>query len=293
MLGVYGAVSAQVVRPADEPVRLAVRIAARGHRALVRAGRRGSGEPAPVPGLHRDDLEPRLGPRPGDHELVLIALVGPAVLAALRRAARRARFGEPAELLGLLEARRRAWKDSPPCSDKRSPASEVQRPSARTARRSSPAALSSAPGPPGIDPATGCAPDGIEAQTEQALRNLAASWRRPARPWPTSSRPRSSTQTSTTSRLLNEVYARHMPDPPPARSAPANVVLPRGLLVSIEAIAALPKSVANGNRAAGVTYPRPSNERLVLDHPARAAETTSRASACTCARCSGPLNDSA
>jgi 2-iminobutanoate/2-iminopropanoate deaminase len=36
---------------------------------------------------------------------------------------------------------------------------------------------------------------------------------------------------------LNEVYARHMPDPPPARSAPANVRLPRGLLVSIEAIA--------------------------------------------------------
>ena len=39
---------------------------------------------------------------------------------------------------------------------------------------------------------------------------------------------------------LNEVYARHMPDPPPARSAPAHIRLPRGLLVSIEAIAALP-----------------------------------------------------
>lgn len=38
---------------------------------------------------------------------------------------------------------------------------------------------------------------------------------------------------------LNEVYARHMPDPPPARSAPAHVRLPRGLLVSIEAIAFL------------------------------------------------------
>ena len=39
---------------------------------------------------------------------------------------------------------------------------------------------------------------------------------------------------------LNEVYARHMPDAAPARSAPANVKLPRGLLVSIEAIAAIP-----------------------------------------------------
>ena len=41
---------------------------------------------------------------------------------------------------------------------------------------------------------------------------------------------------------LNEVYARHMPSPPPARSAPANVRLPRGLLVSIDAIAVLPRS---------------------------------------------------
>ena len=40
--------------------------------------------------------------------------------------------------------------------------------------------------------------------------------------------------------LLNAVYARYMPDPPPARSAPANVTLPRGLLVSIDAIALLP-----------------------------------------------------
>jgi 2-iminobutanoate/2-iminopropanoate deaminase len=39
---------------------------------------------------------------------------------------------------------------------------------------------------------------------------------------------------------LNEVYARQMPDPPPARSAPAHVRLPRGLLVSTEAIAVLP-----------------------------------------------------
>ena len=39
---------------------------------------------------------------------------------------------------------------------------------------------------------------------------------------------------------LNAIYARYMPDPPPARSAPANVRLPRGLLVSIEAIAVLP-----------------------------------------------------
>ena len=43
---------------------------------------------------------------------------------------------------------------------------------------------------------------------------------------------------------LNEVYARHMPDPPPARSAPAHVRLPRGLLISIDAIAVLPEARA-------------------------------------------------
>src|SRR6202034_1318272 len=42
---------------------------------------------------------------------------------------------------------------------------------------------------------------------------------------------------------INEVYGRHMPDPPPARSAPANVQLPRGILISIDAVA-----VVNGQR---------------------------------------------
>jgi 2-iminobutanoate/2-iminopropanoate deaminase len=41
---------------------------------------------------------------------------------------------------------------------------------------------------------------------------------------------------------INAVYSRFMPDPPPARSAPANVVLPRGLLISIDAVAVLPSA---------------------------------------------------
>jgi 2-iminobutanoate/2-iminopropanoate deaminase len=36
---------------------------------------------------------------------------------------------------------------------------------------------------------------------------------------------------------INAIYAKHMPDPPPARSAPANVLLPRSLLISIDVIA--------------------------------------------------------
>jgi 2-iminobutanoate/2-iminopropanoate deaminase len=92
----------------------------------------------------------------------------------------------------------------------------------------------------GIDPATGAAPDGIEAQTEQALRNLAAVL---------ASAGASMADVVKTTIFyaevedfgrLNEIYARHMPDPPPARSAPANVRLPRDLLISIDAIAVLP-----------------------------------------------------
>ncbi|HEY8308609.1 MAG TPA: Rid family detoxifying hydrolase [Lapillicoccus sp.] len=94
-------------------------------------------------------------------------------------------------------------------------------------------------GTAGIDPVTGAIADGIEAQTEQALRNLAAILDEAG------SSLRDVVKTTIFSAdvddfpVLNAVYARHMPDPPPARSAPANVTLPRGLLLSIEAIAVL------------------------------------------------------
>ncbi len=92
-------------------------------------------------------------------------------------------------------------------------------------------------GTPGIDPATGAVADGIEAQTEQALRNLDAIL--------TAAGASMSTLVKTTIfytnvedfPAINAIYARHMPDPPPARSAPANAALPRGLLISIDAIA--------------------------------------------------------
>jgi 2-iminobutanoate/2-iminopropanoate deaminase len=92
-------------------------------------------------------------------------------------------------------------------------------------------------GTAGIDPATGVAPDGIEEQTELALRNLAAVL--------TAAGASLATVVKTTIfytnvedfPTINAIYARHMPDPPPARSGPANVALPRNLLISIEAIA--------------------------------------------------------
>jgi 2-iminobutanoate/2-iminopropanoate deaminase len=92
----------------------------------------------------------------------------------------------------------------------------------------------------GIDATTGTIPDGIEAQTEQALTNLRAVL--------TAAGASMDDLVKTTIfytnvddfPVLNDVYARHMPTPPPARSAPANVRLPRGLLVSIDAIAVHP-----------------------------------------------------
>jgi 2-iminobutanoate/2-iminopropanoate deaminase len=96
----------------------------------------------------------------------------------------------------------------------------------------------------GIDPITGTVPDGIEAQTDQALLNLDAVLREAG----------ASLQNLVKTTIfyahvadfgrLNEVYARRMPNPPPARSAPGNVRLPRGLLVSIDAIAVQPSNAA-------------------------------------------------
>jgi 2-iminobutanoate/2-iminopropanoate deaminase len=97
-------------------------------------------------------------------------------------------------------------------------------------------------GTAGIDPATGVPGDGIEAQTELALRNLDVVM--------TAAGTSLQALVKTTIfyanvedfATINGIYARFMPDPPPARSAPANVALPRGLLISIDAIAVLPSA---------------------------------------------------
>jgi 2-iminobutanoate/2-iminopropanoate deaminase len=92
----------------------------------------------------------------------------------------------------------------------------------------------------GIDPATGTIPDGIEAQTEQALVNLAAVLAEAGASMDDLVKTTIFYADVEDFATLNAVYARHMPDPPPARAAPANVRLPRGLLISIEAIALAP-----------------------------------------------------
>lgn len=95
-------------------------------------------------------------------------------------------------------------------------------------------------GTAGIDPVTGAIPDGIEAQTEQALRNLSAILEAAGASLADVVKTTIFYADVEDFARLNEVYARYLPDPPPARSAPAGIQLPHGLLISIEAIAALP-----------------------------------------------------
>jgi len=92
----------------------------------------------------------------------------------------------------------------------------------------------------GIDPTTGAIPDGIEAQTEQALSNLEAVLAAAGASIDDVVKTTVYYSDVEDFPRLNEVYARRMPTPPPARSAPANVRLPHGLLVSIDAIAVVP-----------------------------------------------------
>ena len=91
----------------------------------------------------------------------------------------------------------------------------------------------------GIDPATGKAAESAVDQAEQALVNLASILSE------SGSSTRQLVKTTiyyVSSRdfaTINEVYARHMPDPPPSRSAVPCSALPEGLLFCIDAIAVL------------------------------------------------------
>jgi 2-iminobutanoate/2-iminopropanoate deaminase len=92
----------------------------------------------------------------------------------------------------------------------------------------------------GLDPQTGELADGLEAQAERALRNIAAVLDAAGCTW--------ADVVKTTLFLadigdfgaVNAVYANHFPDPPPARSTFAVAALPKGALVEVEAIARKP-----------------------------------------------------
>jgi 2-iminobutanoate/2-iminopropanoate deaminase len=92
----------------------------------------------------------------------------------------------------------------------------------------------------GLDPASGELVEGCEAQADRALRNLAAVLAAAGGSWADVVKTTVFLADIGDFGLVNAVYARHMPDPPPARSTFAVGALPKGGLVEIEAIAVLP-----------------------------------------------------
>ena len=89
----------------------------------------------------------------------------------------------------------------------------------------------------GIDPATNELADGVEAQTERALKNLAAVLDAAGLGFDDVVKTTCFLADINDFNAFNGVYARFMPDPPPARSTFQVAALPRGGRVEIEAIA--------------------------------------------------------
>ena len=89
----------------------------------------------------------------------------------------------------------------------------------------------------GRDAASGAMPDGVDAQTEQVLRNLAAVLDAAGCTFADVVKTTCFLADINDFATFNEVYGRFMTDPPPARSTFQVAALPMGARVEIEAIA--------------------------------------------------------
>ena len=89
----------------------------------------------------------------------------------------------------------------------------------------------------GIDPATGQLVEGVEAQAEQALRNLRAVLDAAGCTFADVVKTTCFLADINDFAAFNEVYARFVTDPPPARSTFGVAALPRGGRVEIDAVA--------------------------------------------------------
>ena len=94
----------------------------------------------------------------------------------------------------------------------------------------------------GLDPATGELAEGVEAQTERALQNLAAVLAADGLGFADVVKTTIFVADMADFQVVNGVYAKHVPEPFPARSTVAAAALPRGARVEIEAIAHRPES---------------------------------------------------
>jgi 2-iminobutanoate/2-iminopropanoate deaminase len=102
----------------------------------------------------------------------------------------------------------------------------------------------------GLDPLTGELVDGLEAQAERALRNLQAVLDAAGLGFDDVVKTTIFLADVKDFAAVNAIYARFMPEPPPARSTIGVGGLPKGALVEIEAIAHRPIVDAVANRRA-------------------------------------------
>lgn len=90
-----------------------------------------------------------------------------------------------------------------------------------------------------LDPATGAAPQGIEAQSRQALENLSAVLAAAGAGLDRVLKTTCFLADMGDFAAFNQIYAEYFRAPCPARSCVAVKTLPKGLLVEVEAVAAL------------------------------------------------------
>ena len=89
----------------------------------------------------------------------------------------------------------------------------------------------------GLDPSTGQAPEGVEAQAEQALTNLAAVLEAAGTSLDQVVKTTVFIQNMNDFAAINAVYAKFFTKDCPARSCVEVAKLPKGLLIEVEAIA--------------------------------------------------------
>ena len=88
-----------------------------------------------------------------------------------------------------------------------------------------------------IDPVTGLIPQGIEAQTEQVLKNMGAILKDAGMSYKNVVKTTCLLTDISNFGAMNEVYAKYFVEELPARAAFAVVALPKGVLVEIECVA--------------------------------------------------------
>lgn len=88
-----------------------------------------------------------------------------------------------------------------------------------------------------VDPATGIVPEGITAQTEQVMKNIAAILNEAGYSFENVVKTTCLLSDIANFGAMNEVYAKYFTVNPPARAAFAVRDLPKGVMVEIESIA--------------------------------------------------------